>query len=296
MKYVKVILWAVVSIGCIVCIVIFNGGQWISGICGLVGGLSLPKVYETTVDLSDNTNWKTSQRKLQRGQYIRKNTIIRISFAYLFRIRCGNHYLLVLNERGTGKYQPVGGVYKASPEEIEYLKNKYNALDDDKIPLDIASEGDYRMRIANKHLRAFMRRFDSKKCQRENIADLSREFQEELMKTGIIKWKKLQYRFRGRHIAELRYSESIRKYELLLADIVEVILNNKQIQDLEKLKNTPSDKYMFATETEIRALGTHVENNDLMETIGGNALKILPENEQTLMRIANYGRIFTVDL
>lgn len=63
-------------------------------------------------DLSDTTDWKTSQRKLKRGGFIKDDTLIRISFAYLYRIKVGDKYMLVQNSRNTKKYQPVGGVYK----------------------------------------------------------------------------------------------------------------------------------------------------------------------------------------
>ena len=73
-------------------------------------------------DLSDTTDWKTSQRRLKRGEFIQDDDIIRISFAYLYWIKIGNKYLLVQNTRNTGKYQPVGGVYKLQGEEKTVLQ------------------------------------------------------------------------------------------------------------------------------------------------------------------------------
>lgn len=128
----------------------------------------------------DTTNWKTSQRKLKRGRFIEDSTIIRISFAYLYRIKIGNKYLLVKNERGTGKYQPVGGVYKLLGKEKMELRNRYQVKDDNKIPLDRSSRDDYRLRLENRYLRKFVKRFD-RKAEREQIYNLSREFREELI-------------------------------------------------------------------------------------------------------------------
>ena len=41
---------------------------------------------------------------------------------YLFRIKVGDRYLLVKNNRGTEKYQPVGGVYQFKRGEKDELK------------------------------------------------------------------------------------------------------------------------------------------------------------------------------
>ena len=65
--------------------------------------------------------------------------MVRISFAYLFRIKIDGKYLLVRNTRGTEKFQPVGGVYKLFENEKIELKNLYQVMDDDKISIDESS-------------------------------------------------------------------------------------------------------------------------------------------------------------
>ena len=147
-------------------------------------------------------NWKTSQRRLKRGRYVNDDTIIRISFAYLYRIKTGNKYLLIQNARNTGKYQPVGGVYKFTEKEKLYLKNRFQVKDDNMIPIDESSRNDYRLRMENRYLRAFMRRFNGK-ADRERISNIGREFREELIDSGILKWKHIKYRFCGRHSEEI---------------------------------------------------------------------------------------------
>ena len=47
---------------------------------GLVAGFLLPYYFSSIVDLTDNKNWKSTQRKLLRAGLIQKDTIIRISF------------------------------------------------------------------------------------------------------------------------------------------------------------------------------------------------------------------------
>lgn len=124
MKILKAFVLGILSSFMILIIILFEVKNWPAGssISGLVLGFSLPALWKAIQDLSDTTDWKTSQRKLERGGFIKGDTIVRISFAYLYRIKIGNKYLLVKNERGTGKYQPVGGVYKLLGNEKIELK------------------------------------------------------------------------------------------------------------------------------------------------------------------------------
>lgn len=130
--------------------------------------------------------------------------MVRISFAYLFRIKIDNKYLLVKNERGTGKYQPVGGVYKFFDNEKTILMNKFKVVDDSKLPLDNFSKNDYRLFVPCKFLKRFINRFNSSLSSREKIDDLSREFCEEL--GDATDWESIKYRYCGRHYTELSMS------------------------------------------------------------------------------------------
>ncbi|MEJ7412758.1 hypothetical protein WL545_12760, partial [Staphylococcus epidermidis] len=71
-------------------------------------GAIIPGIWGSMIELADNSNWKTSQRRLKRAGVLQDDTLIRISFAYLYRIKIDDRYFLVLNNR-SGKYQPVGG-------------------------------------------------------------------------------------------------------------------------------------------------------------------------------------------
>ncbi len=125
----------IISVIFILMIMICDKKECASGstIVSVFLGLSLPWILHSFQDVIDTTDWKVAQRKLKRGGYIKDNTIIRVSFAYLFRIKVGNRYLLIKNERGTGKYQPVGGVYKFKKAEKRVLKNQFHIMDDDKM-------------------------------------------------------------------------------------------------------------------------------------------------------------------
>lgn len=270
------------------------------GICEAISGgvitIFIDQGVKSFQDLWDTTDWKASQRKLKRGGFIKDDTIIRISFAYLYRIKVGNKYLLVQNSRNTGKYQPVGGVYKLQGQEKTTLKNLFHVMDDNKIPIDKSSRDDYRLRMESKYLRRFMKRFDSKRAERERLEDVSREFKEELIDTGIIDLDKISYRCCGRHITELKFGEHFQMYELLLADVVELKPTAEQELKFKKLMANDSPQYRFATAEQIACLGMDIEAEALYEWIGDHTKKILQENETQLVKIPGTGKIFSVDL
>ena len=297
-KIKMLILWIVLTIGSGVAIWFFGDKDIALGeaLVGALIAIFIEKVVRAFQDLWDTTNWKTSQRRLKRGGFIGDDTLIRISFAYLYRIKVGNKYLLVQNSRNTGKYQPVGGVYKLSTSEKTELKNRFHVMDDDKILIDESSRNDYRLRMENRYLRKFVRRFNSRKVQRETIDNLGREFKEELVDTGIVNWTQIQYRFCGRHFTELKFGEHFQIYELLMADVVELILTAEQESDLKKLLNSQSMKYRFAKAEQIICLGMDIESGELYEWIGDHTKKILQEKEGDLIKTDGVGKLYTISI
>lgn len=271
--------------------IVFELKSWPMGssLGGLVAGMTLPLLISTFADLTDNENWKTSQRKLERGKFLKKTDMVRVSFAYLFRIKVDGRYFLVKNARGTGKYQPVGGVYKMHSSEAQYLVTQYCVENDHRIPVDQTSKSDYRLQLQDKYLRGFVRRFNKTK-DREDVHDLSREFKEELFNKGILnasEFGNLKYTYCGRHMTVLKYSEHFQCYELLLADVVNVELTVDQEQIFLALLSTNSEKYCFATADEIKSLGVVPRSGNLQETIADHTTKILQENTQYLKKRRN---------
>ena len=260
-----------------------------STLSGTFLGITIPYFLSSMIDLSDNKSWKNSQRKLKRAGLIHKDTKIRISFAYLFRIKVDGKYFLVQNVR-TKKYQPVGGAYKLEPKEAQYLSEKIPVEDDDRIPIDTTTIGDYRLYVKNKDLRKFIKRFD-KTPYRENINNLSREFKEELFTTNILDrdtFGDLTYKYCGRHITDVEYGNFFECYELLLADIIEVRLTNKQEELFRELMKKTDDQYIFATFNEIKTGGVKHGTSDLKDNIANHAPKILSENSDILINKSKY--------
>lgn len=297
MKILKCIVLFVLSLVFIGIIVIFEFKSLPAGssIAGLLLGFLLPAFCHSVQDIFDTTNWKMSQRKLKRGGFITDNTIVRVSFAYLYRIKVGDKYLLVKNERGTEKYQPVGGVYKFKEAEKLELRNRFQVKDDDKISIDESSRNDYRLRMENKYLRKFIAHFD-RKAKREKVDDLSREFREELVEKNIVNWSQITYRFCGRHMTNLQFGEHFQIYEILLADVVELLPTLEQENELKLLVKQQSDKYRWVTAEEITSLGVNTTIGQLSEDIADHTKKILQENEGELIKISEVGKVYTANI
>ncbi len=263
----------------------------------LVAGIVIPYLLQSMVDLTDNTNWKTSQRKLIRAGMLRKDSIIRISFAYLFRIKIDGKYFLVKSPR-TKKYQPVGGAYKFYKEEADYLRDNIPVENDNRIPVNEITKRDYRLLVKNKDLRKFVRRFN-KTTHRENISNLSREFIEEIFSTGILDretYGTLSYKFCGRHMTDVAYGSVFGHYELLFADIIEVQLSERQEQLFRELAKVKSGKYYFATAEEIKTLGVKYNTNNMIDSIGNHTFKVLSENTDKLTMRNDYKDFISINL
>ena len=257
-------------------------------IMGAISLILLSFLSERTLyrvqDLFDTTSWKKDIRGLLRGRFLNKNDYIRISFAYLYRIKTFDKYLLVKNSRGTRKFQPVGGAYKFDDAERLYLSEKFYICDDSGIPVDDTSKNDYRLKLKAKYLRRFIRRFNNTQ-NREMLNDLSREFIEELIKPNIIHFNNIVYRYIGRDFSRIQISRHFNCYELLLADIVEVILDEQQQSELEALLTQTSTEFGFFSSVDIERCGIKPGTNDLYESIGDHTRKILVEHEEALTNL-----------
>ena len=289
-KIEKLALWIVINAVFLTGIILsaIYSISWLSAICGALFSVFLVFILTSIQDLLDSQNWQSSLRKYLRGKIIKPTDQIRISFAYLFRIKVDGKYLLVRNDRNFDKFQPVGGVYKCKEEEKKILSTaKFCVSDDNGIEIDESSKNDYRMRVPVKYLRRFVKRF-IKTEDRENFNDLSREFIEELIKPGILSkdnFNEITYRIVGRHYSDIQYSKYFGIYELLIADIVDLCLTNEQEKELHKLKETQENNLvLFATEDSIKACGVEKGTGKQKETITDHTYKILTETTQYLIQ------------
>ncbi|MGE8057039.1 hypothetical protein ACQKOD_24630 [Bacillus mycoides] len=189
-----------------------------------------------------------------------RNKDIRFSISYLFRIKVGSQYLLVKGNR-INQYQPVGGVYKFYPGITDSFK-KWGIKDDDCIEIDDHSKSDLRIRVPGKNVMKFLKWFRGK-TSREISAN--REFIEELIDTNILPlnhFHKLNYQFVKQIPNSIAYEKRFNCYQILIADIYELILNDEQEAQLNLLQSNSSEEYIWATEDLIRNLGVVKKANN----------------------------------
>lgn len=277
-----------------------KGFNVLSIITGAVLGIAIEDLYHSIQDISDTKDWKKEQRKLKRGRFIDDNSLIRISFAYIFRVKVDGKFLLVMNSRHTGKYQPVGGVYKMEESERQFLTDSFGCMDDKMIPIDSSSKNDYRLRVKNKYLRRFVRRFNSKKSVREKVDNLSREFREELIETGILPedvFGSIKYSYVGRYYNGVKFTPHFSCYELLMGDVVTLIANETQQDCLRRLMNESSNTDVaFFTDEQIGRLGVGTVEGALTETIADHALNILESKQDELDHPYKKGEVYTATI
>lgn len=171
--------------------------------------------------------------------------------------------------------------------EKTFLLNKLGVAEDNGMPIDEQSENDYRMRVPARNLKKFVRRFN-RTNQRENFENLSREFVEELVNTGIVSkhnFNKIMYQVAGRHFTNLNFSDFYQCYELLLADIIILNVTSAQKDELIGLQSKSSSRYYWATEDEIKTRGVVSGSKNQKETITNHSEKILTINNQALLNI-----------
>ncbi len=299
-KIFAVVITAVITVGLFLVWLLADEYKvvWLTFLIGSIITIFIELFGESVMSLFiRDKGWKGSLAILRKEKKISNETLIRISFAYLYRIKINGKFLLVKNGRNIKKYQPIGGAYKCYPSEKDILiGRKYGVLDDDFISIDETSKDDYRMRVPVKNLKRFVHRFNKTKL-RENVEDLSREFKEELVSTKILAKKnfsEIQYRFCGRHYTNIRYSIYNDCYELLVADVVEFLPTKKQEQELMKLQSLSSDKFIWATEDEILTCGVKKATKNMTPTITDHSFKILPIKEAQLKGASNKIYIVTI--
>ena len=257
---------------------------------------STGSLFSKILSLFEGNNWKTSQRKLVKEGKLQPDTKVRISFAYLFRIKIDNYYFLIQNNRSK-KYQPVGGAYKFSEKERDYLSDTFSLEDDDRIPVDEITKLDYRLFVKNKDLRNFFKRFN-KTTQRENIEDLSREFIEEIFNSSVLNqsdFGTLTYKYCGRHITQIE-DTVFWPFEILLADIIEIRLTAKQETLFRDLMKKECEKYIFATSKDIKHLGVKIGTHQLRDSIANHTHKILTEKSDVLVDKNKYKKTISIHL
>lgn len=187
-------------------------------------------------------------------QVLLKNKEIRISIAYLFRIKIDGKYLLVKNSRRQ-YYQPVGGAFKTLPGS-ELIFEKLGIKPDRLIETEKGiAKNDLRVFIKGLNVIEFIEWFKSKE---DRETSPWREFCEELISTHILPWKQfrfIDYKFKGTIQTPILNLDSGDK-GIFIYEIYDLVINDDQKPVFEELiASGNTDKYIWADEYLIKRLG-----------------------------------------
>lgn len=182
---------------------------------------------------------------------------IRITCSYYYRIMNGSYYLLI-DEHNENLYRPVGGVYKYDKGFENEISTKFEGTYDGILESIDDTENDLRLVINSRKEKDFFEWFATN-LQRETITDLTREFREELVDTGLVQStsfinKKLVYAYVGSYTRKSK-NPLLNKSQRQYYDVVNVQLSNEQQKAIKHLVNSmPSEgqpSYIFVTQQEI---------------------------------------------
>lgn len=233
---------------CVVGLIFFRSELAVALLTGTITAFVLPIV--------DASVTNSHYLRLAMSSIAHFNGRVRVSISYLFRIEVNGEYLLVRGSRYTYQFQPVGGVYKFNPSARNMFR-EWNVETDDFIPIDDVSLDDLRVRIPGRHLLRFVRWFET--GRNREVGPL-REFNEELVQAGHLSVENFKYvrcDFLRRQINPVRYSDYAQSYELLIADIFEVVPTPEQQSELEVLRGNASSSadLLWASAERIRRRG-----------------------------------------
>lgn len=236
------------------------GTTWIGILTGLIGGSALVLAEMIAKD------WH--QLTLLSRCLVHYRKPVRISAAYLFRIVLDDKYLLVRGRRFKNQFQPVGGVYKTNTRSAEAMR-RLGVTDDHFISFDPDLAHDLRIRIKGARIPSFMRWFDSGHGRETSPW---REFREELLETQYLDeelFKDIEYEFLERKL-QFRYSDQAECWELLIANIYELLPTPGQQLDLQRASKQHNADYRWVTSDTISQRTTAAGRPE-SEAISGNS-------------------------
>ncbi|WP_154697349.1 hypothetical protein [Lentzea guizhouensis] len=179
---------------------------------------------------------------------------VRVSLSYLIRIEQQGKYLLIQGKRYPDQYQPVGGVYKFNKSAMDNL-NKLSVRADSLIPIDSVSSDDLRIRVPGKNLLTFLNWFKSGKNREVGAF---REFSEELLSEGPLKaqdFLDVRFDYVKQHVNKIRFSEHAQAYELIIADIFDIVCTDAQRAEIMKLGENQDSKFICVDAERIKRRG-----------------------------------------
>ncbi len=195
-----------------------------------------------------------------------KNTDVRISIAYLFRININGKYLLVKNSR-RNYFQPVGGAFKTLPGS-EKIFEKLNIRRDRLIETENGiAKNDLRVFVKGINVIDFIEWFNSKQ---DRETSPWREFCEELVATNYLPWKEfrfIDYKYKGTIQTPIINLDTNDK-GIFIFEVYDLVPTNEQSSILENLqKNGNTENYIWADAYLINRLGHDERDKEFVHEI-----------------------------
>jgi CBASS immunity effector Cap15-like protein len=206
--------------------------------------------------------WKT--------KVIYRNQDVRLSIAYLFRIKVGDDYLLVKN-RSNDYYQLVGGAYKTLPS-IEKVFKKYKVKPDRKFQTNNGiAKNDLRFSVPGKNVIPMLKWFHSKE---DREISQWREFCEELLTSGLVdkhEFRYIDYSYATTLQTPIKKAKKLDMQEILVYEIFDLIPTYSQLQYLENLRAQGNTKEIkWADRLSIQNLGFNEHTKTTAYEIGAH--------------------------
>jgi hypothetical protein len=199
-----------------------------------------------------------------------RNQHIRLSFAYLFRIKVKVKYMLVKSRKGN-YYQLVGGAYKRYLS-TEKLFDRY-AIKSDRIfeTSHGIAKNDLRMHVPGKFVLKIIDWFNSKE---DREISQWREFCEELLTTGILSketFRYIDYKYVDTLQTPMQKAKKLDCQEILIYEIFDFIPSEEQNKALEELHDRGDiDNIKWADELIINSLGFNEYTRETPFEIGAH--------------------------
>lgn len=201
-------------------------------------------------------------------------TEIRFSISALVRIEVDGQFLLTKGNR-IDQFQPVGGVLKTFGAARTNLAN-LGVKADSKIPIDQDSRDDLRVFVPRRSIEAFVQWY-LKGRGRESSP--WREFNEELVESGILSSENFRapaFDYIGRRVEGIRWTNHFQCFEVLIAEVFELVPTLKQIEELNALRGRSDlPRVMWASPALIRALGFDAASQRQLTRISDHSSWIL---------------------
>lgn len=180
--------------------------------------------------------WLATNRRRVKISFqllFRWNKEIRISCAYLFRIKHEDKYVLIKGNR-IDQYQPVGGVYKYY-DSFKSIKDSLDITDEQEP--SFYENKDLRIRIKGKNILKFLDWFDSKKNREVSV---NREFIEEIGLNDDLNQlliRNTKFEFIKENKEPITYSKYFKIDEIKIFDIFDVEISKAILDEIIKRDN-----------------------------------------------------------